>query len=1196
MEDYMIKNHIIFHLSFYRISVINVNILSNYEKYYYLLFNTFVSLISNFIRIFNMKKLSLLFLSFFIIHIVSSQVKNLKTEYMENPIGLDVENPRFSWQYHSKDRGITQLAYQLEVSIDSTFNKNNWISEKMISDQSLHVVYTGPTLKPSTRYYWRVNIWTNKDNKNSSPSEIAFFETGLLSAGWSGANWIQATNIHKNNTQTAQNNHSAPFMKFDVDFIIKENNASVLFGARNTGNMFMWSINTIDSKPLIRRHIYQGGNPTYTDTPIESLFTVSDLINKEHHLTIEAKDHVIKTYIDNILVDTFIDSNKQLITGLIGFRAFNGEKNEIAIFDNLKVIYEDPENKKTNISEDFNKETTLFKEAELITIAGNQKLKIESKNGNLILLQPSKEEVPRFRKVFELEKEIKSARIYSSALGIYDLFINGKRIGREMPDGSIQYDELKPGWTDYNKTINYQVYDITNYIQKGKNAIGSTVSSGWLNGYVSHGKYGNVELGFIAKMIITYADGTEKIIVTDPSWLSAYDGSIQLGDIYNGETYDARKDSEWNCVDFDDSEWNKTNINNWFNGELTALIGPSIQVRKEMTRVPVSTTIYKGEKDNKINIIAEKKENSPIRLKKGETAIFNLGQNMVGWVNFLVKGKSGTEMKLRFGEILNDTGNPERGDDGPAGSIYTANLRTAKATLRYTLKGEKKAEQYRPSMSFFGFQYCEVTATNDIEILSFVGEVVGTATNESSSFETSNPLINQLYSNIIWGQRGNFLSIPTDCPQRDERLGWTGDTQVFCRTAAYNANVSSFFEKWMGDMRDGQREDGAYPDVAPHSWVGYGQSAWADAGIIVPWTIYLMYDNKGILVDNYDSMEQYMQYLSNQKDAEYKYNGAGTNYGDWLSYEDTDRRYISVCYYAYTAQLMHKISKALSTATSDYFDKKATKYNNLANNIKDEFQTRYINADGSMKQNSQTAYLLALKLNLLPNDNLRNQVINLLVSKIKNNSNQLSTGFVGTAILNQTLSAVGKTNTAYDLLLQRGNPSWLYSVDQGATTIWERWDSYTKEKGFNAVSMNSFNHYSYGAILEWMYSTMGGIDIDEHQPGFKHIIMKPIPDNRIANTSSSNNFDWVKAMHHTSYGDVKCNWKRAENNSFEYEISIPCNTTANVHLILPSDEHEVYEDGKTLKQSAGVISEKRENGKAIIELGSGNYTFKVTKP
>ena len=447
----------------------------------------------------------------------------------------------------------------------------------------------------------------------------------------------------------------------------------------------------------------------------------------------------------------------------------------------------------------------------------------------------------------------------------------------------------------------------------------------------------------------------------------------------------------------------------------------------------------------------------------------------------------------------------------------------------------------------------------------------------------------------MWGQRGNYLSIPTDCPQRDERLGWTGDTQVFCRAASYNANVSAFFEKWMRDMRDGQRSDGAYPDVAPHSWVGYGQAAWADAGVIVPWTIYLMYDNKKILQDNYASMEKYMEFLSRQKGDGYNYNGAGTNYGDWLSYEDTERRYVSVCYYAYTAQLMAKISEALKTDDCDAYATKAKAYRKLAQEIKKEFQTRYVDADGDLKQKSQTAYLLALKLDLFPTEEARKKGVETLVRKITGNGNRLSTGFVGTAILNQTLSQFGESNTAYDLLLQRNNPSWLYSIDQGATTIWERWDSYTKEKGFGPVSMNSFNHYSYGAVSEWMYRTMGGIDIDETRPGFKHIVLQPIPDNRPEVAAGQERIDWVNASFPSCYGDIKSSWKKENDGTVSYQVTIPANTTATLHLLLPTLDYVVEESGKAAVKAEGVSSVTFMNGKAVLELQSGTYQFVVKK-
>lgn len=1150
-----------------------------------------------------MKRITLSLITFlFLLHAAAS-VKSLQIEYLTNPIGLDVKEPRFSWQLQSPERAVKQVAYQITIAKDANFTKPVWTSGKVDSDQSLHVRYTGPALNPTTRYYWKVTVWNNKARKETS-TEKAFFETGLFNTGWSGAQWIAATQTGKNVKEGIGTKAGLqPRMVLEMDFTITSDNASVLFGARDAGNLFMWSIITAENKnePLIRRHIYSAGRVQTSDTPISQFYSKADLLNKERHLKIEAKDGIIKTYIDNILVDTFVDSESKLINGSIGFRAFKGDRtDETAVYDNVVLTEYRINDKqilepKVVLKEDFEKAKNAFEGGEIWSVNGNNKLNIKAGSGDYRVLQIPVDGTPMFRKEFNLKKTIASARIYSSALGVYDLFINGKRVGTPQQDGNMLYDELKPGWTDYSKTVHYLTYDITSLLRKGNNAVGAQVSSGWWSGAVSHGEYGGHEVGFIAKMKIDYTDGTTETIVTDLSWLSSASGAIRMGNIYDGETYDARKETAWTSPGYDDSKWNKTTINPHFKGRLTAFVGPTIQVRPQLRRAPVNITLYQGEKAGKINVLSSTTGPAPIRLRKGETVIYNLGQNMVGWVKFKVRGISGTEMKLRFAEILNDTGDASRGDDGPAGSVYTANLRSAKATQRYILKGSKEGETHHPSMTFFGFQYCEITADKDIEILSLTGEVVGSATEEGSAFNTSNKMINQLYSNVMWGQRGNFLSVPTDCPQRDERLGWTGDTQVFCRAASYNANVSSFFEKWMGDMRDGQRNDGAYPDVAPHSWVGYGQSAWGDAGIIVPWTIYLMYGNKGILQDNYDSMEKYLVFLSNQKGDGYLYNGAGTNYGDWLSYENTERRYVSVCYYAYVAQLMAKISKALSVAGGDTYDMKARSYQALAQNIKKEFQTRYVDSEGDLKQQSQTAYLLALKLDLFPTEEAHKKGLSKLVHKIAANNNKLSTGFVGTGILNQTLSQFDETNTAYNLLLQRENPSWLYSVDQGATTIWERWDSYTIEKGFNTVSMNSFNHYSYGAVSEWMYRTMGGIEVDESCPGFKHFIIQPILDNRTSLPVGQERITWVDASFHSCYGDIKSAWKKALDGSISYKVTIPANTTATLHLLLPSSGYVIEENGKPAAKAMGVSSMTLTNDKASLELGSGSYIFTMKK-
>ena len=936
-----------------------------------------------------------------------AKVKDLRVEYMKNPLGMDVIQPRFSWKLESSERGMYQTAYTIIVSTDDTFKEIVWNSGEVLSDQSVHINYKGTALLPATRYFWKVQI-KNQTSQEIISTEKAFFETGLMNSGWSNAQWIKAQQ-------------------------------------RDTVNM-----------------------------------------------------------------------------------------------------------------------------------------------------------VPMFRTVCTLNRKISSARIYSSGLGVYNMFINGKRVGATAENGSTVYDEFKPGWTDYTRTVFYSTYDVKNLLKQGNNVLGAYVASGWWQGAIAHGKYGNPDLGFIAKLVVNYTDGTSEVIVTDPkTWKYSLNGPIRKGDIYDGEIYDARKESAWTSPEFDDSGWQTCGINTDFNGDIKASVGPTVQVRKHLQRTPVKITRYEGVTNTDsdhgmINIKETYTKPTKISLPKGQTLVYDLGQNMTGWIKFKVKGKSGTEVTARFAEMLNDEGQKSRGDDGPGGSLYRINLRAAKTMLQYTLNGAKQGEEYYPSTTFFGFRYCDLIATDDIEIESLTGEVVGTVSEEVGSISTDNPIINQLVSNIIWGQRGNFLSIPTDCPQRDERLGWTGDIQIFGRTASYNADLAAFFHKWMGDMRDSQRDDGAFPSVAPHCWVGWGQAAWAEAGIIIPWTTYLMYDDKGILEENYSSMEKYMAFLSSQSDEKYRYNGAGTDYGDWVSYVRTDKRYISVCYYAYSALLMEKISLALSSRAEDEYALKAEYYNTLYNNIKQEFQKRYTNENGMLEQDTQTAYLLALKLDLFSTAEVREEAIDHLKQLIVDNGNKLNTGFVGTGTIMPTLSDVGLIDIAYNLLLQRENPSWLYSVDQGATTIWERWNSYTKETGFHRdIGMNSFNHYAYGAVAEWMYRYVAGINPDENRPGFKHILLNPLPDFRKTFPDGQKQITQADASYDSYYGKIRSVWKIESAGNVKYDVTIPANTTATLCLLLQNEQCEVFESGKPAKDAKGIISVKKGNGKAIIELESGSYSFEV---
>lgn len=987
---------------------------------------------------------------------------------------------------------------------------------------------------------------------------------------------------------------SAKGYAIESDITLMKGNVGVVFAYTASNNYYMWALNCKDyDYPAIRRHVYSNSTtPSYSDTRIDA-FTKDEILGKPHRLRIEVIDNTVKTYIDGQLVDTYTTSGK-IVDGYTGFRTHADDEGP-AYADNVKVTTIGADGNETvRLSEDFEGNAPMF-DGTITEHDGSNQLYVYTANGEQRFMESSMGAASMFRKEFTAKAPVKSAKLYSSALGIYDVFINGTRVGHVQDDGTTIYDELKPGWTDYAKKVFYNTHDVTTLVKEGGNAIGATVTSGYWAGGICHGQYGDKPVAFMAKLVIEYTDGSKETVVTDASWATYDNGALRKGDIYNGETYNATLEDGWTKAGYDQSAWHAIVSSRDFTGEICAFEGPAARIRTSLTRLPEHITIYEGIKQTgtaygMVNVVSETSGNSPVKLKKGQTVIYDFGQNMVGWVRVNVKGKTGCTLRARFSEMLNDKGDTNRGDDGPGGSLYLINLRTAKASMYYTLRGDEEGETYSPTNTYYGFRYCEITAGDDIEINGIEGLVVGADNEEGSSLTTSHDAVNQLYSNVIWGQRGNFMSVPTDCPQRDERLGWTGDTQIFCRTAAYNANTAAFYHKFMGDMRDSQRPDGAYPDVAPIAWVGYGNGAWGDAGIIVPWTTYLMHGDKSIIEENYESMEKYMDWMAAQAGDGYKYQGAGTNYGDWVSFVPTDSRYVSVCYYAYDALLMSKMSQVLSKAPGDEYAIKAAEYEQLYNNIKAEFATRYI-SNRLPKQHTQTGYLLALRFGLLPDEASEQATIKALARAISSNNETLNTGFVGTGIINTTLSQVGLIDKAYNLLLQRNCPSWLYSVDQGATTIWERWNSYTKETGFHKdISMNSFNHYSYGAVAEWMYRYMAGIEADEQNAGFKHIILQPYPDTRTTLPQGQERITSVDATVASNYGSIKSAWQLGADGSLSYKVTVPANTTAR--LLMPVAEgSKVYEGGRPAEESEGVKYEGTTDDRAIFTIGSGSYSF-----
>ena len=1296
-------------------------------------------------------------------------VDNLRVEALRNPAGIDVQEPHFTWQLSSEERGVVQTSYQLVVTTDAAGADVVYDSGVIESSESVNVPARGIALQPATRYFWHVTVSDNKGNTVTS-TEAASFETGLMTLGWSGAKWIKYSDLAQgqaseaitdytvegkvriertaaglcfamqdsnnfyfwqlntegdyprlrphvwnngnpacldninlsdkvvlNNTdeftlrievtdasraRTYINNvlvddrtgnfkfgkigmrqdhgerdsreeigiyddikvtlpngavlfsedfssgnhftggtvtdgklrivgstvsHVLVWQKdseevpvhytIDYDMYLVKASAAIIFAATSGNTYHMWQINCNDNaNPAVRRHVYVNGNLTWNDSQFTQ-FKKADLLGQKHHYRIEVDNGIIKTYIDDILVDTFTDNSGTAVMGDIGMRVDNNTGEE-AYYDNIVVTSYDGDGKPTVVlSEDFeNLSSDAFFDATIETFQGSGMCHVKSPSGEKKVMQTTTDGMPMFRKTFELSKKVVSAKLFTSGLGVYDLFMNGQRVGHVQPDGTTLYEELKPGWTEYRKRVFYSSHDVTHLMAEGKNAIAAIVTPGWWAGAVMHGAYGSPTLGFMAKLIVNYDDNTQDIIVSDLSWLSSKKGALKLGDIYDGEIYDARQASSWTATDYDDSGWNGVEENLEFKGEVNAFTGGYVLTLPDRIQQIRTATIHEGTTSTGTDfgmakVVSQQEGVAAITLKKGQSVVIDFGQNIVGWVNFKVKGQAGNRLKMRFVEMLNDTGARSRGNDGPGGTPYLANLRSAKASLYYTLRGDAEGESYHPSTTFFGFRYCEITPSDDVVIESIEAQPISSSTDDLGSIETSNDLVNQLFSNITWGQRGNLLSIPTDCPQRDERLGWTADTQVFSRTGLFNAAMESFYRKWMQDMRDGQNSEGAYPGVAPECWgTPFGQTVWADAGIVVPYNLYVMTGNKEVLRENYSSMERYMNYLATQQFDGYKYNGGGLTWGDWLSFVNTDTRYIAVAYYAYTAQLMAKMSRALSETDNDTYALKAQQYDQLYANIKAEFRSRYITP--TIRQNTQTAYLMALDFNLLEGDNEIEKFKDRLSTLISRNGYKLNTGFAGTAILNTTLSRFGLDDYAYDLLLQRNCPSWLYSVDQGATTIWERWNSYTKESGFGDPGMNSFNHYAYGAVGEWMYRYMLGIQYSDEQPGFKHIILQPQPDRREMLPTGQELITWARGHHHCYYGDIRSSWQNDGNRDMLiYECTVPANTTATLRLPVGDEQTQVFEGDVKADEAEGVEYIGYEQGCKLYRLGSGTYRF-----
>ena len=756
---------------------------------------------------------------------------------------------------------------------------------------------------------------------------------------------------------------------------------------------------------------------------------------------------------------------------------------------------------------------------------------------------------PLLRRSFQVAERVRSARLYITSLGLYEAYLNGQRVGDQL---------FTPGWTSYRRRLQYQTYDVTQLVRPGTNVVGAMLGDGWYRGQLGffgqRNLYGR-RLGLRAQLEIRYESGRTERIVSDTGWKTT-PGPVLASDIYGGETYDARRELiGWASAPFDDHGWAAVAFVDPPPATLVATLSPPVRRVRELRPVSIR------------------------RAPSGEM-LFDLGQNFTGWARLTVTGPAGTAITMRFGEVLDRNGN-----------LYTANLRAAAQTDRYTLSG-KSREVYEPRFTFHGFRYVAVAGLpSQPDSTTVTGIAVSSDLTQTGSLVTSDSLLNHLQRNIVWGQRSNFLDVPTDCPQRDERLGWTGDAQVFARTAAYNMDVSGFFAKWLGDVAADQDPSGSVPWVIPNPLGGdsvrfAGTAGWSDVAVIIPWTMYLTYGDRRLLERQYPSMRAWVDYARRRAGPDLIWR-PGWQFGDWLALHSDDPSYpgattgtdlIATAFLAHSTDLVSRTAAVLGRRDD------AASYQARFQALRDAFNREFVSTTGRVGENTQTAYALAIAFDLLP-DSLIAAAAGRLARDVEARDHHLTTGFLGTPYLLHVLGATGHLGAAFALLTQRTYPSWLYPITRGATTMWERWDGIRPDSSFENPGMNSFNHYAFGAVGDWMYQNIGGIDLDAAAPGYRHARIAPRPGAGLTSASASIE---------TGYGKLSTAWK-LEGQRFVLDVTVPANTSAEITM-WDARLDDVREGGVSLTARDGIRAAHQRGNDVVVDVGSGSYSFAATRP
>jgi len=1073
---------------------------------------------------------------------VELRVNDLKT-----PLGIDDPAPRLSWQLRDPARGAKQTAYEVQVASSGALLRAGkadvWDSGRIESGQSLNVRYEGPALKPSARYYWRVKVW-DAAGKPYAESESSWWETGLLKQdAWQGQ-WIGYETVEEDAVRHAP---ALWIANSDAKALDAEKNAEQHTAYRTTVTL---------AKPVRQAALFAAAEDT-----------VSAWVNGAQVLKADPlpawKQMPWKKYVR-------ADVKGRLTAG----------QNTIAIEDvhylanpNGMAMRDAPPMNATLFVEYTDGATATFAsgtdwKTAIHAPAGWQTKSFDDSGWKMAVAWTQRpgpnvdplghpwipDSVKALRHTFKVSEGVKSARLYATALGAYEMFLNGKRVGDDI---------LAPGWTDYRQRLKYQTYDVTAQLASGANAIGALLAPGWyatpLEWFQQPNNYGETPPALRAALRIEHTNGSVEWVTTDESW-KASTSYILHSELYDGESQDARRmQAGWDTAAFAGGGWKRV-----------AAIDPK----------PIAIDAQDYPSIRAERTVAAKSVTEP----KPGVYVFDFGQNMSAIEHLKIQGPAGTEVRLRFSEILNADG-----------TLYTDNLRTAKATDRFILAGSG-AEEFTPQFTFHGFRYAELTGTSakpDVSALTAI--VIHTDAAFAARLKTGNTMINKLWSNILWGQRSNFVGVPTDCPQRDERLGWMADAQVFWRTATYNMDLAAFSRKYAGDMRGSQAGTPIYGIFAPgtvHSTSGSG-AGWSDAGVIIPWTSWLQTGDTTIIEQNWGAMEMYLNAIeAANPDGLWKHQ-AGIPFGDWLSPEGkTDYTLIATAYWAYDATLMRQMARATGRTADE------ERYARQFEKIRAAFEKQFVHDDGFVPGadntpsrfgqinnpdakakggDTQTGYVLALHMNLLP-ENLRAAAVEKLVAKIEANHGLLSTGFLGTPYLLEELTKAGRAKLAYSLLLNTAYPSWGYLIDHGATTMWERWNG-DQMKG--DPSMNSYNHYAYGAVADWLYRYAAGVDATGLDAGFHTVVLHPVFDARLGS---------VQFSYPSSYGSIESNWS-VKGTTAAWHVTIPANTTG--WLEVDANAAAKYKlEGVSLNDSKLAKAATRD-GQSGFELAPGSYGFTV---